>query len=150
MVVIISIEWNYIIFLYNDNTKLILRKGDLTAMMLCGVVESERIIVHPDNKPHESHWIEVAKDKDRPVFYVTYCCNNDWSWDFWYNKTNYDIVKHLVMDCIFDSTTMDELINELDNVFTECCSEIVFYDNDTCEHAREFECDGDCDNCEFN
>mgnify|MGYP005612569429 CR=1 FL=1 len=121
-------------------------KGRLTAMMLCGVVESERIIVHPNDRPHESHWIEITKDKDRPIFYVTTCCNIDWSWDFWYSKTNYDNIKHLIEDCILESDTMPELINKLDEIFTEYFSDIVCYDDET----DNLDCDGDCDNCEFN
>ena len=116
-------------------------------MMLCGVIESERIVVHPDNRPHESHWIDITKDKDGPMFYVTTCCNTDWSWDFWYSTTNYDIVKHLVVDCALTSHTMDELLNELDEAFTDICSDMVYYDKEMPEET--WECDGDCDNCEF-
>lgn len=117
-------------------------------MLLCGTYETEKIIVHPDDKPHESHWISIIKDKDEPRFYVTNCCKEDWVWDFWYSKTNYDIVKYLIMNCIMCSETMDELIDGLDEAFEECCEDILFEEADLQE--GEFECDGDCENCGFN
>lgn len=114
-------------------------------MMICGMTETEEIIVHPDNAPHESHRIHITKDKDRPVFYVTSCCDVGWSWDFWYSKTNYDIVKHLIVDCVFESKTIAGLLKNLDETFTEFCTEFVFYD----EEDEIDDCDGDCENCEL-
>ena len=117
-------------------------------MMLCGTYEIERIVMHPDDRPHESHWISITKDKDEPKFFVNCCCDEDWSWDFWYSKTNYDIVKHLIMDCVFEATTMDELIDMIDEAFEEFCLEITF--NEAELQEDEWECDGDCANCGFN
>lgn len=119
-------------------------------MTLCGIFKSERIIVHPDNAPHESHWINITIDKDNPVFYVTSCCDEDWSWDFWYSKTNYDVVKYIIMDCIAECKTMDQLIYVLDDCFEEECADMICYEAELQEDEFECECDGDCDNCEFN
>lgn len=118
-------------------------------MLLCGVYEVEEIRVHPDDDPHSSHYISIVTDKDVPKFSVTSCCDEEWVWDFWYSKTNYDIVKHLVMDCVFSAETMDDLIDALDEVFEEYCSEIIFeeHDNDDCD--VELECDGNCETCVF-
>ena len=117
-------------------------------MILCGCYEIESIKIHPNDAPHTSHYVYVTKDKDEPKFSVTTCCDDEWSWEFWYSKTNYDIVKHLVMDCVFDAETMDELIDAMDEVFEEFCWEIVF-DKAELQEA-EFECDGDCENCRFD
>ena len=117
-------------------------------MLLCGTYETEKIVVHPDNAPHTTHYIEITKDKDEPKFFVTTCCNTEWSWEFWYSKTNYDIVKHLIMDCVFEVETMEELIDEMDEAFEEFCYEFVFDEAELQED--EFECDGDCANCVLN
>ena len=62
-------------------------------MTYCGSYEVERIVVHPDDDPHSSHYIDIVVDKHEPTFRVSCCCNEEWSWDFWYSKTNYEIIK---------------------------------------------------------
>jgi predicted RNase H-like HicB family nuclease len=110
-------------------------------MIYCGSNEVEQIKIHPDNAPHESHYVSITKDKDEPKFSVTICCNVEWSWDFWYSKTNYDVVKYLIMDCVFAAETMEELVDMLDEAFEEYCLEITFDDDECC---------GDCERCENN
>ena len=117
-------------------------------MILCGTYEIEKIIVHPDDDPCESHYIDIVVDKDMPKFSVACCCDNEWSWDFWYSKTNYEVVKFLIMDCITDCRTIEELIDALDETFEESCVELLF--NEAELQEDEFECDGDCENCVFN
>ena len=119
-------------------------------MVLCGIYETEKIVVHPDDAPHSSHYIEIEKDKDRPLFYVTNCCDEEWGWAFYYSKTNYEIIKYSIMDCIAECRTMDELIDALDEVFEEECIDMVFNEAELQEEEVEFECDGDCENCSFN
>lgn len=119
-------------------------------MILCGVYETEKFVVHPNDAPHTSHYIEITEDKDQPLFYVTNCCDDEWSWTFWYSKTNYEIVKYLIMDCITMCDTMDELIDALDEVFEEECVEMLFNEAELQEEEVEWECDGDCENCSFN
>ena len=116
-------------------------------MKLCSVGNLERFYVHPNNAPHERHWIDIAMGTDAPTFAVTSCCDDEWIWEFWYDKTSYDLVKHVVMDCIFECDDMDELIDALDEVFEENFEEIVV---DEEFQEDEIQCDGDCDNCEFN
>ena len=117
-------------------------------MIYCGSYETETIVVHPSNDPHSSHYLEITISKNEPTFYVTCCCDDEWEWKFWYDKTNYEVVKYLIMDCIIACDTMRELIDTLDATFYDECAEIV------CEEAElqegEWECDGDCDNCGFN
>lgn len=116
-------------------------------MYLCGVYDTERIVVHPEDAPHTSHYIDITKDKNDPAFYVTQCCDEEWVWKFWYSKTNYEVVKFLIMDCIAECETMEEFIDALDEVFEEDCADIVYEEAELQED--EFECDGDCANCGF-
>lgn len=117
----------------------------MTAMIFCGNVSSERLVVHPNDDPHSSHYIDITMEKNLPVFNVTCCCDEDWEWRFWYDKTSYDIVKHLIMDCIIECDTMEDLIDALDEVFETECADILFW-----EDELEYDgCDGDCSNCGF-
>ena len=118
-------------------------------MTLCGSYGIERVVVHPDDERCESHYIEMITDKDEPKFSVTNCCYDEWMWEFWYSKTNYDIVKYLIMDCIMVAETMDDLIEMLDEAFEEYCGEILYIEDED-EDELEYElleCDGDCANC---
>lgn len=127
-------------------------------MTLCGSVSYERFIVHPDDAPCRSHYIEITEDKDSAIFYVTNCCDDEWVWEFWYSKTNYEVVKFLIMDCIAECSTMDELIDALDEVFEEDCADMLFNEAELqedeidvdVEFETEIECDGDCENCVCN
>lgn len=132
-------------------------------MLFCGNYEVERLIVHPDNNVDETHYIEIAKDKDAPIFSVTYCCDDEWVWEFMYSKTNYEVVKYLIMASIVECNTIDELIDMLDEVFEVECEHMMFdgveYECececcDCCSEEEEeedeyFECNGDCDNCKY-
>ena len=117
-------------------------------MIFCGNISSEMIVVHPNNAPHSSHYIEITTSKNEPTFYVNCCCDDEWEWKFWYDKTNYEVVKYLIMDCIIACDTMEELIDALDATFEEECTEMVCYEAEL--QDGEWECDGDCDNCSFN
>ena len=121
-------------------------------MRLCEICTSETIFMHPNDDPHSTHYVELIIDGASPTFAVTCCCNDEWIWEFMYSKTNYDMVKHVIMDVMFDCDSMEELIEELDEVF-----ETEFYDM-TCEcieESREYKaeeseiCDGECENCEM-
>ena len=130
-------------------------------MILCGLYESERIIIHPYHNLEESHWVDIIKDKDEPVFYVTCCCNEDWEWEFDYSKTNYERIKHIILDCIFECNDMEALMDALDEIFEE-----IVYGSDEDEYEIEIEveeedeyeideddcygdCCGRCGRCEY-
>ena len=112
-------------------------------MLLCGFENLERIIVHPYNNLEESHWIDLIKDKDEPVFYVTCCCDEDWEWEFDYDKTSYEKVKHLIIDCIFEAENMEDLIDDLDEIFEE----IVYGPQEEIKDEDDIDCCGDCGRC---
>lgn len=117
-------------------------------MTICKTLNVERIMVHPNDTPHESHYIDIIMDGHNPVFYVNTCCDEEWEWTFWYSKTNYDIIKYAIMDCIAECGTMEELIYALDATFDEECREMTF--NEAELQEDELECDGNCENCGFN
>ena len=129
-------------------------------MIFCGNYEVEKLVVHPSDDVHSAHYIEIAKDKDAPLFSVTCCCHYEWVWQFVYTKTNYEVVKYLTMASIVECDTMYELIDMLDEVYEEECGHMICEgiecECDCCgeeeelEDEYEFECDGDCDNCTYN
>lgn len=114
-------------------------------MVYCGSYETETIVVHPNDAPHSSHYIEITKSKSEPTFYVTCCCDDEWEWKFWYDKTTYEVVKYLIMDCIITCDTMEELIYALDSTFEEECAEMVCWEEAL--QNGETECNECCGNC---
>ena len=116
-------------------------------MILCGFYETERIMVHPNDNLEESHWIDITKDKDEPTFYVTYCCDEDWIWEFGYDKTSYERIKHIITDCIFECDSMEELMDVLDEIFEEMLYGIDEEIDD--EDDDDIDCCGDCDRCKY-
>ena len=117
-------------------------------MIYCSTGSLERLFFHPNNNLNERHWVDITMSGDGSTFAVSVCCDDEWIWEFYYDKTNYDLVKHIAMDCIFASEDMDELIDNMDDMFAENFSDIVA---DTTESEEDdFECDGDCANCSFN
>lgn len=131
-------------------------------MIFCGNYESEKLIVHPRDDINSSHYIEITKDKDDPIFSVTCCCEEEWIWEFMYSKTNYEVVKYLIMASIVECDTMYELLEMLDETFYVECSHMICEgiececdcDCECCGEEEEedddyFECDGDCENCEY-
>jgi hypothetical protein len=99
-----------------------------------GTYATETIYVTTGN---EVHYIELTKSGDDPIFFVTTCCNEDWVWAFNMDMSNYDMVKHVIMDVIFDSEDMEELIDTLDEVFEEVFADILV----------DGECDCGCNHC---
>lgn len=99
-----------------------------------GTYATETIYVTTGN---EVHYIELTKSGDDPIFFVTTCCNEDWVWTFNMDMSNYDMVKHVIMDVIFDSEDMEELIDTLDEVFEEVFADILV----------DGECDCGCNHC---
>ena len=123
-------------------------------MIYCSTGNLERIFMHSNNDIEETHWVDISMSRDKPIFAVTCCCDDEWIWEFWYSKTNYELVKHMVMDCIFDAEDMDDLIDSMDETFDEFFMDIVVdetdFHEDECDENFECGCDGNCDNCSFN
>ena len=119
-------------------------------MTYCSTGSLERLFVHENDNLEERHWVDIAMSNDSPTFAVTCCCDDEWIWEFWYDKTSYDLIKHVIMDCIFDAEDMDDLIDAMDEMFDEHFSDIVVDVAELQEDEMEFECDGDCEKCSFN
>lgn len=115
-------------------------------MVYCSTGSLERLFFHPNNNLEERHWVDLEMSNCGATFSVTMCCDDEWIWEFYYDKTHYDLVKHVIMDCIFESESMEELIASMDETFEKFFYEIVVDEAELQED--EFECDGDCDNCE--
>lgn len=124
-------------------------------MRLCNIYNSEAIVMHPNDDPHTSHYIELTVDGAFPKFAVTCCCDDEWLWEFMYSKTNYEMIKHIIMDCMFECDSMEELIEELDEVFETEFMDMVCENIDTDEFEDEYDadedatCDGDCEHCDM-
>ena len=118
-------------------------------MIFDGIYEAEKLVVKEESQNGALHYIGLVIDKDEPVFSVSCCCDEDWEWKFWYNKWNYEMVKHIIVDCMFECDSMEELIEDLDETFFDTCGDIVYgEDNFDCNH--ECGCDGDCANCDVD
>ena len=116
-------------------------------MIFCSNEQIEVLYVHENDNTDETHWIDITTSDDGMVFTVECCCDDEWSWDFVYNRTNYELIKYLIMDCIAECNTMQELILALNEVFETSCEDMVVHETELKED--EFECDGDCKNCNF-
>lgn len=107
-------------------------------MVYHGTCAVERIMVHPMNELGETHFIELVKAADEPVFYVTCCCDEDWFYEFYMsNNSDYERIKHNIMESVFECETMEELLKTLSEVFEDGFADILISE----------ECDGDCENC---
>ena len=115
-------------------------------MVFCGTGAVERIFVHPMDDLNSSHYIDLIMGKDTPTFAVTCCCDDDWCYEFVYNKSDYERIKFNIMEAIFECDTMEELLDELTERFEDGFSDL-FVD---LEPDDDFECDGDCEDCIFS
>ena len=111
-------------------------------MMYHGTNKTEIIWVGPLNDLEEVHYIELIQSDDEPVFYVTACCDEDWIWAFYMDGvSNYEVIKHTIIDAVFECDSMGELLNTLDAIFIENFEDILVEDEDECE------CNECCENC---
>ena len=106
-------------------------------MVYRGTNKTEIIWVGTDCNLEEEHCIELIRSDDENVFYVTACCNEDWIWAFYMDGvSNYEMVKHTIIDEVFECCTMGELLDALDEIFVTIFEDILVED-DCC-------CDGSC------
>lgn len=94
----------------------------------------EVIQVHPMDDLGGTHCVNLVKSADNATFYVTCCCDEDWSYEFYMlNNSDYERIKFVIMEAIFNCDTMDELMETLSETFedgfedilvnSECCGE---------------------------
>lgn len=109
-------------------------------MIYHGTSMIERIYMGTDDNLSNACCIELTKAHDEPAFYITSCNNTDWSWTFRMDgESNYEMIKHTIMDAIFECNNITELMDYLDNVFEENFDDIVLYE--------EMHDDCCCENC---
>ena len=105
---------------------------------------TETIYMHNENNCHDVHCISLTKSGETPTFYVTCCCNENWIWEFYMdNISNYEMVKHVIVDTIMECDDMREVLEELDAQFEEIFDDIVVWDDcdeDCCEKCNHRGC----------
>ena len=107
-------------------------------MTYYGTVKKEEIVIKQDDGSFES--VSLTKSCVAPTFIVATSYDDEWIWEFWMEDPSvYEMVKHMVMDAVFERDDMDELIEDLDGLFEEYFADLVV----------DEECDGDCENCEY-
>ena len=106
-------------------------------MKYIGTYETETIWLGDED---DQHYIELIKASDDPIFYVRACCDPSWIYKFCYDVSSYSMVKHTIVDAAFECDDMTELMDLLDDVFTENFDDIIVYDE--CEDCSE--CCGEC------
>ena len=109
-------------------------------MVYHGTYNKETIAVHPMNSLGETHFIEMVKSAEEPIFWVTCCCDDDWYYEFYLEcNSDYEAVKFAIMEMICDCETMDELLDTLSDMF-ECDFADMMVD-------RECDCETGCNHC---
>lgn len=94
-------------------------------MVFYGVNNTETILVHEEHDEDIVHYVEMERDCDSETFYVRTCCSLAWEWEFVDNASNYEMVKHAIIDTVLDCDDMDEAMRELDEIFEEVFKDIV-------------------------
>ena len=114
-------------------------------MVYNGTSITETIYVSTENE-ETTCCIDLIKAHDEPVFYVTSCNNTDWMWAFCMDgESNYEMVKHTIIDAIFECDNIFELMDYLDETFEELFDDIVareeeVYDDCCCENCNHRSC----------
>ena len=100
-------------------------------MVYHGTSKIETIWVGPENDMDDVCCIDMTKVYDENAFYVSTCCNTDWVWKFnMEGETNYEMVKHTIIDEVFECENMIELMDHLDDIFGELFGDIVAYEDE--------------------
>ena len=115
-------------------------------MVYRGTSKTETIWFGPENDLEELHCIELCKAENESVCYVTTCCNSEWVWAFKLDApSNYEMVKFIIMETIFECCCcINNLLDTLDDIFSEDFADILVEDMDECE----CECEGNENCCE--
>ena len=106
-------------------------------MKYIGTYETETILLGDED---DQHYIELIKSCDEPIFYVRACCDPSWIYKFCYDVSSYSMIKHTIVDAAFECDDMTELMDLLDDMFTENFDDIIVYDE--CRDCSE--CCGQC------
>jgi hypothetical protein len=114
-------------------------------MIYNGTNVTETILFSPISNVDDVHCIDLIKADDESIFYVTTCCNDDWVWAFYMDGlSNYEMVKHTIMDTAFECVDMYQLLGELDSIFATDFEDIIAHEVDEERMCNDVCC---CENC---
>ena len=114
-------------------------------MIFCGNGTMERLFVHSMDDINEQHYIDLTMSKDDASFLVSCCCDDEWFYEFEYNKSDYERIKFNIMNAIFECDTMEELIDVLDDIFLDGFEELII--ECSADDYCDCECCIDCNGC---
>ena len=114
-------------------------------MVYFGTSNAELIYIHEVGNPDEVHSICLEKSAVESVFDVSYCCDPNWGYRFRMdNNSDYERVKMVVMECIFDCESTDELLDSLSEIFEDGFDELLVGNGYNCKHDNKCDCNGHC------
>lgn len=88
----------------------------------------EMIVFNPAGESENTHYFEMHKGDG--MFTVSYCCDPEWNYAFYMDNADYERVKFNIMEQIFACDSIDELLDNLDEVFTDGFADILIEDDD--------------------
>ena len=111
-------------------------------MIYTGTYKSEKITFKSEDMMCEDYAVELCKDAEDGSFCVVIEGDGyDWIWEFATDSaSDYERVKFTIMEIMFESESIDELVEALDDIFTDGFADILV--DDECG-----ECCGCCDCC---
>ena len=115
-------------------------------MLYKGTDIMECIHIVPEHYDGNEYCINMIKVMDENVFYVTTDYDDDWYWVFCLDGvTNYEMVKHAIIDVAFDCDDIDDFLDALNYIFEDTFETIIV------EYEHECDCgkcgDTCCDEC---
>ena len=102
---------------------------------------TEGFVFHSKDDVDDFYIISFTQNLDGKTFRVEVDFDDDWYWELMMNPSNYETVKHMVMDVAFECESEDELLMELDTLFESAFSAIVVCDDEECD------CENGCKHC---
>ena len=98
-------------------------------MRYCGTTAIEIIEMNPMDDLETAHWIALEKSSTDNTFMVHTCCNDEWSYKFApEDNSDYDRIQYIIMEMMYESETMDELLGALSEMFEDGFGELLIKD----------------------
>ena len=106
-------------------------------MVYYGTYTTEGIAIHPIGDPENMCFIELTKVADVPMFVVSCSHNKEWHHEFYIdNNSDYERVKMAIMEVAFDANSIDEVLNELTEIFKDGFDGILAKDEHECNCGK--------------
>ena len=105
-------------------------------MIFNGMMKTDAFFFRTENSDNDQCFVEMERDCEIGTFSVCISCDDEWEWRFYDRASNYELVKHAIIDIALDAKNEDDLINGMDDIFSEYFDSIV-----ACK------CDNGCGNC---